>query len=389
MIHVNAMARLTGLLLLFACAEVSPPQTALVPRTPRVCTVPPDGAPQISERGIGGTGAPTVRAAERGIGGTGSPSTGVVGTITGFASICVNGLEIAYDPTGEVEIDGQMHPMHDLRIGQVVTAQATTDHGPDGLTAERLSVRHAVSGPIEAVVTPGQLFVVAAQRVQLGPRSPGAEALTVGDWIAVSGLRDLRQTINATRLDRRAAGGIVLTGRLQIGPDGARIAATRLTGPVPPSLHGQTVTVTGAYRDGTLRVATLQPALPPVSLGTAGTVVIETYVQAEGDHLVLGDGQPVAAAASLGALPAAPGLAVMVLAQSADGALTALSMHDGKGDGAPSGTAPALAPHAPAITQVGTAAPGSNPHGAAPGSKNGQTSGDPSGGNSSPSAAKK
>ncbi len=92
-----------------------------------VCHVGPDGGPvggpaPVAERGIGGTGAPVSMVmtagqtvvpaaagqaakgdamADRGIGGT-----GIIGVVTGFASICVNGLEVQYDNTVPVDIDG-------------------------------------------------------------------------------------------------------------------------------------------------------------------------------------------------------------------------------------------------------------------------------------------
>ena len=56
----------------------------------------PDVSPLFADRGIGGTGAPAAlsaasRTADRGIGGT-----GIIGVVTGFGSIFVNGLEIQY-----------------------------------------------------------------------------------------------------------------------------------------------------------------------------------------------------------------------------------------------------------------------------------------------------
>ncbi len=59
-----------------------------------VACIPFAGAPA-SDRGIGGTGAPASGPviSDRGIGGT-----GIVGVVTGFGSVFVNGLEVAYIP---------------------------------------------------------------------------------------------------------------------------------------------------------------------------------------------------------------------------------------------------------------------------------------------------
>src|SRR5579875_1068294 len=66
--------------------------------SPAMCRVGPDGGPLVSDRGIGGTGAPVSGSAvaDRGIGGTGAPTqfaerglggTGIIGVVTGFASV--------------------------------------------------------------------------------------------------------------------------------------------------------------------------------------------------------------------------------------------------------------------------------------------------------------
>jgi hypothetical protein len=70
----------------------------------------------LAERGIGGTGTPpgNPELADRGIGGT-----GIVGVITGFASVCVDGLEIAYDRSAAVDIDGAAGTPAALRVGQI------------------------------------------------------------------------------------------------------------------------------------------------------------------------------------------------------------------------------------------------------------------------------
>src|SRR5580698_2173075 len=69
-----------------------------------------------ADRGIGGTGAPSngPAMADRGIGGT-----GIVGTITGFGSVFVNGLEVAYAPGTPMTVDGVAEPDAALRVGQL------------------------------------------------------------------------------------------------------------------------------------------------------------------------------------------------------------------------------------------------------------------------------
>src|SRR5262245_45113002 len=74
--------------------------------------------------GHGGPGA----VAKGGVGGTGAPATlGVVGTITEFASVCVNGLEIHYDTATPVTVNGRPAAAGQLALGQVVAVEAAPD----------------------------------------------------------------------------------------------------------------------------------------------------------------------------------------------------------------------------------------------------------------------
>src|SRR5262245_29210785 len=69
------------------------------------------GRPRPDEGGVGGTGRQQmVPDDEGGIGGTGVSArgdTGIIGTITGFASICVGGVEIRYAADTPVRVDGR------------------------------------------------------------------------------------------------------------------------------------------------------------------------------------------------------------------------------------------------------------------------------------------
>src|SRR3984957_6863521 len=98
-----------------------------------------------ADRGIGGTGAPASGPAisDRGIGGT-----GIVGVITGFGSVFVNGLEVAYTPGTPITVDGVSETDAAPRVGQLGTIVATDDNG---LHAVSIDLRHEVSGPVTSV----------------------------------------------------------------------------------------------------------------------------------------------------------------------------------------------------------------------------------------------
>ncbi len=361
---MRAHALGAGLLaVLFGCA---PPSAGPERSAGAVCTADGDGfAPdrglggtgvRVADRGIGGTGAP-VRMADRGIGGTGAP-IGVRGTVTGFASICVNGLEIAYAQTDKVDIDGIELEARELRVGQVVTLRA--DPAPGALVAADLSVRHAVSGPIEAVENGGMNLIVAGQSVLMGAGSPGADLLRPGDWLEVSGLRDPAGYIVAARADVRGPGQVVISGKLAGRAGALRIGGARLAGVVPAEINSG-VTVAGDYADGVLTVRRVISAGDTLSGAGRGVIYIEAYAKSGGGQtLQIGDDLTAEIASSFGKLPDRSTLLVLALQHAETGGLVAVAQFDGHGNSS-GGTTPvattvaaAIAPHATTTTAIST-----------------------------------
>ena len=114
--------------------------------------------PNARNGGIGGTGAPALldnlpadsMVGRPGIGGTGAAEggiggTGLIGVITGFASICVNGVEVHYDTGTPVSADGLPMSLDHLAVGQVVAVQAIGEG--DQLSARSISIMRAAVGP--------------------------------------------------------------------------------------------------------------------------------------------------------------------------------------------------------------------------------------------------
>jgi hypothetical protein len=218
-----------------------------------VCRVGPDGGPLVAERGIGGTGAPATQTAERGIGGT-----GIIGVVTGFASICLAGHEVALPAGVPVEIGGAAADQRALRAGQVAAVEAG---GPAGaLYARRVTVRYEVQGPIETI-GPDRLQV-AGQTVLLSRDTWLRTAPALGQWVAVSGLRDGTGAIEATRLDLVSTRTFIVHGVVQQGADGYRVGTLPLMpGPGDVLVPGLPVSVTGVYGDGSFRQASITPDL--------------------------------------------------------------------------------------------------------------------------------
>lgn len=286
------MKRLLPLLLLAACSVPPVPRTAPTTEVPAgLCRVGPDGGLPIADRGIGGTGSP-VRTADRGIGGTGAPSrTGILGVITGFASVCLAGQEVEYGADLPVQVDGRSAGLDALRAGQVAVVVA------DGArpVAASLAVRHEVSGPVERIEPDGALRV-AGQRV-LPPA--GAAVPQPGSFVLVSGFRRMDGSIVATRLDARGPGEVLVRGVMRIEAGTRWIGLLEIRpGRFQERRDGVPVVAIGRLNDGVLDADTVEvDALlldPPSFFGpTVGVLVLEGYE--EGGFVNFGRGLRVGA----------------------------------------------------------------------------------------------
>ncbi|MBT8439349.1 MAG: hypothetical protein KJO91_06440, partial [Gammaproteobacteria bacterium] len=150
--------------------------------------------------GIGGTGR------SEGLGGTGAPAITqemtVVGVITGFASVCVNGLEIHFDDSTQVVIDNKITDLELLRIGQI--AQVEIDKIQGRLTASAMQIRHEVVGAVEAIEKNTGVAYVAGQRIRISRGTAGIDIneLSRGDNVRVSGFRLERNAVLVTRIEQ-------------------------------------------------------------------------------------------------------------------------------------------------------------------------------------------
>lgn len=166
------------------------------------------GTGMTADGGIGGTG---VRA-DGGIGGTGARAEAdlhLFGVITGFGSICVNGIEVHYNPSTPILINAQPASSAALSVGQTVLVRAA-DAGNGAAQARSIQIAEAAVGAVTAIDASAGIFHVAGQPVRLDPATlfgPGlgpdlARAAKIGDTLRVSGLRTANGTIAATRVDR-------------------------------------------------------------------------------------------------------------------------------------------------------------------------------------------
>jgi hypothetical protein len=152
--------------------------------------------------GMGGTG---IRS-DGGIGGTGiqaSNDVGLIGVITAFGSICVNGIEVQYDARTPVSADGAAASPSALALGQLVAVRAAANGAQ--AQAQDIQILHAVVGRVTAFNAAAGQLEVAGQRVRLDSSTvlaSTAPADLVGQNVRVSGLWRADGSVAATRIER-------------------------------------------------------------------------------------------------------------------------------------------------------------------------------------------
>jgi len=253
------------------------------------------GRARPDEGGIGGTGLRPVAPDDddSGVGGTGisaASDTGIIGTVTGFASICVGGLEIHYSAETPVQVDDQPVPPARLAVGQVVEVVATGSGSE--LSARQIAVRHIVSGPVTRVDTEHNEIEVIGQTVQLSPitRASGADqeyaavaaAYPLHAFVQVSGMRRGDGVVVASRVVRSDASEMVqLAGPItQSDASALTIAGTRINfeSTAPPGV-GAEVRVVGRW-DGSAVIAQSVDSLSRIPFdGRVARVDIEGFAR--------------------------------------------------------------------------------------------------------------
>jgi len=153
----------------------------------------------LSGCGGGGGGVASIDDAPAGgISGSGLSSSG---TIDGFGSIFVNGVEFETDEA-EIIIEGEQGGEDDLGIGMVVLVKGTVnDDGTTG-TAERVIFDDEVEGPVTAI-QPGQIDVI-VERIGTVFEDVTFDSLAVDDVLEVSGFPEGGNNLRATRVEKKS-----------------------------------------------------------------------------------------------------------------------------------------------------------------------------------------
>jgi len=150
--------------------------------------------------GLGGNG---------GIGGTGISSTG---TIDGFGSIFVNGVEYETG-NSEVSLNGASSSADNLRLGMVVTVRGTVNEDRKTGTASQVIFDSEVTGPVASIEigldnTSMRITVlgvtVIAERTATVFDGVTFDSLALDDLVEVSGFVENGTQLRATRIEKKS-----------------------------------------------------------------------------------------------------------------------------------------------------------------------------------------
>ena len=210
------------------------------------------------ERGIGGTG---ISGSDRGLGGTGRLAAGdergmggpgigggIIGTVTGFGSICVSGVRVAYDPSTTITAGNLPGALNELARGMTVAAHVVEQNGE--LKASRIDILHALVGPITST-TP--LTIMGASVAVDFAASGALGSLAIGDMVVVDGLHRTDGVLEATRIARAAPGATAAArGPVNSGPGMLRVGGVAVAATQSAFQSGMWVVASGTWANDRL-----------------------------------------------------------------------------------------------------------------------------------------
>jgi hypothetical protein len=226
--------------------------------------------------GCGGGGGSDVVG---GIGGTGKIASG---TITGFGSIFVNGVEYNTD-SASIAVDDSSATESDLRVGMVVTVTGTVSDSTG--TASSVVYDNEVEGPVSGLPDPlpagattltftvlGTDVVIDATGTIFDDSSPGFafDSIDNGDVVEISGFFDALGVLRATYIQR--------TGTLDPGITEVQLKGTvsGATGAGGTASFGESFTVNG------ITVNILDVNSTDLSAVPGGLVIDGMFVEVKG-----------------------------------------------------------------------------------------------------------
>lgn len=216
--------------------------------------------------------------AQGGIGGT-----GIVGTLTDFSSLMVNGLRVETDAQTTITNAYGPAPETALAIGQSLTLEA--EARPDGLLARRVHITHPLIGRTEIVDRDAGIFRVAGIEVRLEPGAPAE--FDAGARVAISGLWR-GSAVVATRIDRLTEDGLsVIAGDIAATTGQSSRSMGGRPVILPPGTEipepGTFVTVLGRATGSAFEARTVTPGRFVGAAGPLQRLSVEGYLDPVAD----------------------------------------------------------------------------------------------------------
>jgi hypothetical protein len=219
----------------------------------------------------------------------------VVGMLTEFGSLCVNGLQIHYDERTPVTVNGRRAHPRDLALGQVLAVEARAAGGQ--LAAQSIAIVRVLEGPVTRVDAAAGTVHVMDQAVRvtdetMGPVRDQLAELRPGATVEVSGHRNARGEVVASRMDfAPPRSGHSVIGRMrQNSGRSAAIGGLEISLPASRGSGEGDVMVRGLWDGGALRAGTVTEDPAMHLLGRVDRAVVESLVHEprRGDRMRVG-----------------------------------------------------------------------------------------------------
>ncbi len=260
-----------------------------------------------AEGGLGGTGVTAdvgqgragIPTEHGGMGGTGDAVVGtllpndsqggiaIVGVVTGFASICVNGEEVHYDANTTVFDNGDSSQLSSLATGKMVMLKAEEVNGR--LRARSIGMFDALVGPIDKLDIKNQQMEVMGQIVQLDEMTmQQMRALSSGAMVRVSGHRLASGAIAATRVGVTNNNSLASTLGIvtNVATDGFSISGTKVSLNNKEMLEkmkaGSELRVSGAWNGKAMLASYIEAQPIKNMMNRSNRAIMEGFVGLEG-----------------------------------------------------------------------------------------------------------
>ena len=228
-----------------------------------------DGKISTEPEGLGGTGVKVAGGdGKQNDGPEGLGGTGIAGMITGFGSICVNGIEVHYSSTTPVDVSGLPASSSALKIGQRVVIEAL-GLGPE-VVAKKVSVEPVLVGKVDAVAKDGASLTLLGQTVVVAGKTNVAPGMT----LRVSGYWGPDGVVYASLLEPVADTVAQVTGPVSVVKGLVQVGNVPVQG-LQGAKSGATMTVHGNWSGSTLQAAGQRESVSAQLLAQKGIVRFE------------------------------------------------------------------------------------------------------------------